>query len=330
MSERAAAPGISVPAPETVREGRRNPISASWQDRAEYAAFRLAERLLARLPRPAALRAGGFLGTAAYALDVPHRRIARINLRLSFPEKTETERRSILLASCRNLGRVAAEVCHFPRLRRDNLHRYVSFADRLAWENAIREIEKRGGLILTGHLGNWELLAYAHGLLGHPVTIVHRPMRNPLVEAAIARLRSGAGTRVVAKRRAAKDLLRTLRTRGTVAIPIDQNQPPGWGVFVDFFGIPACTTFGLARLALLSGAPVYPAFLVREGETERHRIVVLPAIEAVRTGNRERDILVNTQRYTQVLEEVIRRHPEQWIWFHRRWRTRPPGAPPLY
>jgi len=330
VAEREAAPAPMLWPPEASQEKRQCAQAASWKDRAEHLVFRLGEDIFARLPWRLALRAGALLGTVAYGLDARRRRIATTNLRLAFPEKTEAERRTILLASCRNLGRVAAEVCHFPSLRPDNLHRVVSFADRLAWDCAIHDIEKRGGLILTGHFGNWELLAYAHGLLGHPVTIVHRPMRNPLVEAEIARLRSGAGTRVVAKRRAAKDLLRTLRARGVAAIPIDQNQPLGRGVFVDFFGVPACTTFGLVRLALLSDAPVYPAFLVREGETERHRIVVLPAVELVRTGNREHDIVANTQRYTQVLEDVIRRHPEQWIWFHRRWRTRPAGAPPLY
>ena len=251
-------------------------------------------------------------------------------MRFAFPEKTEAQRRAILRASCRNLGRVGVEICHLRDLTPETLARYVTFADREAWDRAIADVETRGALILTGHFGNWEMLAYAQGLLGHPITLVHRPMRNPLVEAGIAALRGGAGTRAVPKRAAAKEAIRTIRRKGIVVIPIDQNQPAGAGVFVDFFGKAACTTFGLARLALLTGAPVYPAFLVRQGESERHRIELLPAVEWVDNGDREADIVTNTQRYTRVLESMIRRYPEQWIWFHKRWRTRPAGEPRFY
>jgi KDO2-lipid IV(A) lauroyltransferase len=155
-------------------------------------------------------------------------------------------------------------------------------------------------------------------------------MRNPLVDTAIDAIRSGSGTRALAKRAAAKAAIRELRRPGMVVIPIDQNQSAALGVFVDFFGLPACTTFGLARLAKLTGVPVYPAFLVRQGESARHRLEVLPRVDWVETGNHQADVVANTQRYTAVFEGMVRRYPEQWIWFHKRWRTRPPGEPQFY
>jgi KDO2-lipid IV(A) lauroyltransferase len=151
-----------------------------------------------------------------------------------------------------------------------------------------------------------------------------------LVEEAIRELRSGSGTRAFAKRAAARAVVQALRHHEIVVIPIDQNQSASLGVFVDFFGRPACTTSGLARLTRLTGAPVYPAFLVRQGDSERHRIVVLPRVDWVATGDDDGDIVANTQRYTKVFEDMLRRHPEQWIWFHKRWRTRPPGEAAFY
>ncbi len=155
-------------------------------------------------------------------------------------------------------------------------------------------------------------------------------MRNPLVEAEISRLRGAAGTRGIPKRAAAKEAIRAIRNKEIVVIPIDQNQSLAFGGFVDFFGKPACTTFGLAGLARITGAPVVPAFLVREGESERHRLEVLPPVELIDSGDRRADAMANTQRYTRIFEDMVRRFPEQWIWFHKRWRTRPPGEPQFY
>lgn len=299
-------------------------------DRLEYAIFRVAFAVFATIPLTVALRVGAWLGDVFYLLDVRDRRIALFNLGLALPEKTVAEHRRILRVSCRNLGRLAAEFCHLPQLNVEKLSELVTFADRGAWERAIARAADHGTVILTGHFGNWELLAYAHGLLGHPVTLVHRAMRNKIFDQTINEVRVAAGTRTIRKKAAAKEALRTLKQHGLLAIPADQNQVFSYGVFVDFFGVPACTTPGPARLAMLTGAPIYPAFLVREGETGRHRIEVFPEVEMVSTGDREADIVTNTQRCTAVIEDMIRRYPEQWIWFHKRWKTRPPGEPKLY
>ena len=299
-------------------------------DRIEYRLFRIAFGFFAALPRRRAIRLGARLGELFYLADRRDRRIALFNLRIAFPDKTVAERARILRASCRNLGRMAAEFCHLPRLEPDQLPAIVAFANRQVWEEVIERAGQSGAVVLTAHFGNWELLAYVHGLLGHPITVVHRAMRNRIFDEAITAVRSRAGTRAIKKRAAAKEILRTLHQHGIVAIPADQNQIFSYGVFVDFFGLPACTTPGPARLAMLTGAPIWPVFLVREGESERHRIEVLPELKLVTTGDRAADVLANTQRCTAVIEDMIRRHPEQWIWFHKRWKTRPPGEPKLY
>jgi Kdo2-lipid IVA lauroyltransferase/acyltransferase len=298
--------------------------------RFEYAIFRLAFALFAALPLSVALRVGAWLGELFYLADVRDRKVALFNLGIAFPHKPLAERRRILRASCRNLGRLAAEFCHLPQLTATTIGELVTFGDRAAWEHAIERAERDGAVILTGHFGNWELLAYAHGLLGHPITLVHRPMNNPVFDRAITEVRTASGTRVIKKKAAAKEALRALKQRSILVIPSDQNQTAGYGVFVDFFGKPACTTPGAARLAMLTGAPVFPVFLVREGEGGRHRIEIFPALELASTGDRDADIRANTQRCSAIIEEMIRRYPEQWIWFHKRWKTRPAGEPRLY
>lgn len=324
MTQSAQGAGVSDASP--IRRER----AVRFLDRLEYGVFCAAFRAFGALPLPLALRFGAGLGELVYLGDRRDRRVALFNLRLAFPEKMPAEHARILRASCRNLGRMAAEFCHLPQLAVGRLPESVRFADRGAWERAIARAGQTGAVILTAHFGNWELLAYVHGLLGHPITLVHRAMRNRIFDEAITAVRAGAGTRAIKKRAAAKEALRTLKQHGMVAIPADQNQIFSYGVFVDFFGVPACTTPGPARLAMLTGAPIFPVFLVREGDCNRHRIEVLPEIEMVTTGDRTADIRTNTQRCTAVIEDMIRRYPEQWIWFHKRWKTRPPGEPKLY
>lgn len=299
-------------------------------DYVEYAIFRAATAFFGLLPRRVALSAGALLGALLYRVARPQRRVALYNLRLAFPDKSEAERRAILRRSCRNLGRIAAEFCHLSSLTPESVGDYVGVDDPQRWHDILTEAAARGAVILTGHLGNFELLAYAHGLLGHPITLVHRPMRNPLVDRAITGRRARAGTTSLAKKTAAKAALRALHDHRIVAIPADQNQTRRYGVFVDLFGLPASTTPGPARLAMLSRSPLLPVFLVREGESEKHRIVVLPEIALANTGNRDQDVVTNTQRCTAVIEDMLRRYPDQWIWFHKRWKTRPLGEARIY
>lgn len=295
----------------------------SLSHRLEFVGFRLVFGLFAALPLSAALRLGSCIGDLLYFVDRPHRRLAMRNLRRAFPDKSAADLKRILRASCRNLGRLAAEFCHLPDLDRDSLAEVVTIEPRAEWDRAVARARESGAIVLTAHLGSWELLAHAHGLLGNPVTLIHRPMRNTRVDDAIVAVRARAGTTTIPKKAAARAAIRTLRRGGTVAVPSDQNQTTRYGVFVDVFGEPACTTPGAARLALLTGAPVYPVFIVREGESRRHRIEIQPPVEMVSSGDRAADIVANTQRCSRIVEDMIRRYPEQWIWFHNRWKTRP-------
>jgi len=306
------------------------PVAPSLSYRLQFILLVGALRLLGALPRAWALRLGAAAGDLLYWVHAGGRRVALLNLAIAFPEKSEGERTRILRASLRNLGRMVAEFCHLPNLTAANCIDYVSFADRAGWEYALARAAERGAVIVTGHFGNWEMLAYVHALLGHPITLVHRPMRNPLVGEIIDSIRTLPGTQAIKKKEAARAALRVLRQKGIVVIPSDQNQTHSYGVFVDFFGKPACTTAGAARLAALTGAIVAPVFLVREGETERHRVELLPDIEMVDTGDRAADAITNTQRCSDAIEAMIRRYPEQWIWFHKRWKTRPNGEAPVY
>jgi Kdo2-lipid IVA lauroyltransferase/acyltransferase len=284
-----------------------------------------------RLRFETAFRLGERLGAVAYVLALPQRKTAMVNLRIAFPEKPDQERVAILRESCRNFGRVAAEWCHMQRLTAANVAERVTFADPEFWYGeAQRIIASSGILALTGHFGNWELFAHAIGLYGNPVHLVHRPFRNLHFDAFVNAERQRSGTKLISKRRAAAQIGRVLRGGGIVAIPFDQNATGRWGVFADFFGVPASTHPGLARLHELSGAPVYPVFLVRKDGSPRHEIVIRPRVETVRSGNRGRDTVENTRRFNEAFAEMVRARPDHWIWMHKRWRTRPAGEPPIY
>ena len=296
----------------------------------EYVALRAASGMLGALPLAAALRVGELAALVAYVLDRPHRRVGMRNLEIAFPDKRVVERRRILRASFLNLGRMAAELAHLPRLSVERLRDMVRFADEDWWREAISWERSTGVLVLSGHFGNWELLVFAHGMRGHPVHMVHRTIANPLVDRWLNALRARAGTKAIRKREAARAVLAALHDRGLLVLPFDQNSTRGLGVFVDFFGVPASTNAGLARIALRTDAPIVPVFIVREGRTARHRVHVLPIMQVERTDDPVSDVVRNTRRFSAVFEEMVRRYPEQWFWVHKRWKTRPPGAPRLY
>jgi KDO2-lipid IV(A) lauroyltransferase len=297
----------------------------------EFAGFSLPVKILRGLGFETAFRLGERLGDIAYVIARRQRRVALVNLGIAFPQKSEAERLEILRESCRNLGRFAAEWCHMYRLTTETIGERVTFRDPEFWYGEAQTIiGSTGILVLTGHFGNWELLAHAIGLYGNPIHLVHRPFRNPLFDGFVNTERRRSGTTLISKRRAAHEIIQVLRQRGIVAVPFDQNATGRWGVFAEFFGVPASTHPGLARLHELSGAPVYPVFLVRKDGSSRHEIVILPRVETSRGEGRERDTVENTRRFNRVFESMVRLHPDHWIWMHKRWRTRPPGEPSIY
>ncbi len=296
--------------------------------RLEYALVWPWIKLLGLLPRPLARAVGIAIGLAVYACHRRLRRVARRNLALAFPEMPERERRRLVRGEFISLGRQFAEVCLFPRYTRENVSRVVVYDGFENFEHAYAR--GQGVLFLTGHLGAWELSAFAHSLNGHPLKIVMRKLDNPYLDALIQRYRTMHGNHTVDKDDFVRGLLSAMRAGETVGILMDTNMTPPQGVFVDFFGIPACTASGLARIALRTGAAVVPGFTVWDSTLRKYILRFDPAVELIRTGDDEADIVANTAKFTTVIETFIRRYPDQWLWVHRRWKTRPPGQPPLY
>ena len=326
--ESAAAP--PRPRAARARKTRRRRAGSPLRIRTEYLALRAIVSVLAALPLGLALCVGEAVMWLVLLVAVPLRRVGMTNLAIAFPEKSIAERRRILRASMLNLGRMVAELAHLPRLSDAALREMVRFEDETWWQEAIGWERPTGVLILSGHFGNWELLVYAHGRRGHPVTMVHRPIRNPLIDRWLNRLRARAGTRLVRKHHAAAEVLRALREKQLLVLPFDQNSTRGLGVFVDFFGELASTNAGIARIGLRADSPVVPGFIVRQGRAARHLVYVLPIMELESTGDPRADVVRNTARLSAVFEDMVRRFPEQWLWVHKRWKTRPPGAPKIY
>jgi KDO2-lipid IV(A) lauroyltransferase len=294
----------------------------------EYAFVWMLLKGFAVLPRPLAWRLGAAIGAVAW-LAVPHlRRTGLRNLETAFPEMSGAQRKRLLRRMYGHLGRHLAEFCRMPRYTRENTQGLILY-EGLEHYLAARE-RGHGVLIVTGHLGAWELSSFWHSLMGYPMTMVIRRLDNPRVDQLVNGIRCLHGNRVVHKDDFARGLLAAMRQGETVGILMDTNMTPPQGVFVPFFGIPACTASGLARVALRTGAAVLPGFLVWEAAQKRYVLRFGEEIALVRTGDDERDVLENTARFTAAIEESIRRSPDQWLWVHRRWKTRPPGTPPVY
>jgi Kdo2-lipid IVA lauroyltransferase/acyltransferase len=294
----------------------------------EYAAAWPFIKTLGALARPLARAFGVALGQAVYLLHPRLRRVGLRNLELAFPEKSVAERKRILRGEFTSLGRQLAEVCRFPKYTKENVDAVVIYDGLENYEQAYAR--GKGVVFLTAHFGGWELSAFAHSLHGHWLHIVMRPMDNTYLDRLIQGYRSMHGNKTVGKDDFVRGLLAAMKAGETVGILMDTNMTPPQGVFVNFFGIPACTASGLARIALKTDAAVVPGFTIWDESLKKYRLRFDPALELVRTGDLEADIIANTQKFTSVIENYVRQYPEQWLWVHRRWKTRPEGQPPLY
>lgn len=300
-------------------------ILRAW---AECSAIAPPWAVLRALPLESALKVGATVGSIAAAVDRGNRRIALRNLEIAFPDRDLAERQRILHDAYRNFGRMAAEWVHFFDFNRANIENYVTYEACEHRDEALRISDGRGILVLTGHFGNFELLSLAHAIYGTPTAIVQRPNRNPVIDAAVTARRVRFGNLPVPRKGAGREIMRLLRDNWWVAIPLDLDTRRG--IFVDLFSKPAATNEALARIAMASGAPVLPAFIVREGSSTRHRIRFLPVIEAERGRDRAEMVQRNTQRFTDAIAQMISAHPDHWNWIHRRWKTRPPGEARFY
>jgi KDO2-lipid IV(A) lauroyltransferase len=265
---------------------------------------------------------GRRLGDLAYWALPGRREVASQNLALAFGRERPSEDLRRLARRCfQHLGMTAVEACVF------FFRPPTVLLSRVEMEgvNSLKEAMAlgRGALLLTAHFGNWELLAASHLLTGYPLSVVARPLDHPLFDRLVARLRARSGAELIEKRRALPSVLAALKRGRMVGILLDQNSSRREGIFVPFFEVPASTSKSLALLALKTGAPVVPVFIHREADG-RHRVLFHPVLPVASTGDRERDLFAATAAFTRVIEETVRKWPEQWFWVHRRWKTRPP------
>jgi len=294
----------------------------------QYAVAWMLIKTLGVLPRGTA-RAMAAVGVKMLLFALPKlKKTAEFNLRLAFPEWTDAQRHSTLKKMTRNLGWMAAEFARMPSYTKENIEGVVILDGH---ENFLAGQRRgKGVLYLTGHIGAWELSSFAHALYGFPLHYMARPLDNTPLDAMVNEYRGLSGNKPIFKNESARVMLRILKEAGTVGILADQNTMPGEGVFVDFFGTLACTTTGIARVALHTDAAVVPGYAYWDEKLRKYRLRFEPPVELVRTGDAERDIVENTQRFAKVIEEIVRKYPEQWVWIHARWKARPKGEAPIY
>ncbi len=298
------------------------------KDWLEYAAVWLLLKGLGFLPRPLARRLAARVAGILYALSPKLRKTAETNLRIAFPEWTEAQRDAVIRGMVRNLGWMAAEFARFPKYSREDIEEIVVLDGN---ENFVDGRKQgKGVLILTGHIGAWELSSFAHALYGYPLHFMARPLDNQRIDALVNSYRCTSGNLAIFKNESARVMLKILKDAGTIGVLADQNTMLDEAVFVDFFGKSASTTTGIARVALHTDAAVVPGYAVWDESIGKYRLRFEPAMELIRTGDAERDIRENMQRFTKVIEDIIRKYPDQWVWVHGRWSVRPKGEPPVY
>jgi KDO2-lipid IV(A) lauroyltransferase len=295
---------------------------------AEYGLGLVLIKIFGVLPRSIAYRAASGLAWLGFHLARRQKRAGLQNLRMALPELSAAEHQKILRGCFQNLGRLLVEFTHFPDLSKSNISELV-IHDGL--ENYLEGMSRGRGLIfMTAHFGAWELSSFAHALYGYPLKFIVRPIDNPRVEHLISSYRTRSGNVPVQRRSAARDILKALRQNEAVGILFDQNTTRSEGVFAKFFGIPAATTPAIALFALRTGAAVVPGFLIWDTALRKHRLRLDPPVELINTGDLDRDVLENTKHLNEILEGYVRKYPDQWLWIHRRWKTRPEGEPSIY
>jgi KDO2-lipid IV(A) lauroyltransferase len=294
----------------------------------EYWLVLAVARGLGRMPRGLARLLGGGLACSVYWSLGRLRRVGLRNLELALPELSAEEKDRILRGVYLHLGWQLVEFCRMMRytaentagwIRTEGLDRYLAAQAR-----------GKGVLIVTGHLGAWELSSFYHSLMGYPMGMVIRRLDNRRLDEFVNSVRCLHGNSVLHKDDFGRGLLAAMRAGRTVGILMDTNMTPPQGSFVKFFGVDACTATGLAHIARKTGAAVLPGFMLWEPSERRYVLHFGDAIEIPHTDNPSADILAGTQQCTQTIESWIRRYPDQWLWIHRRWKTRPAGEPGLY
>lgn len=292
-------------------------MAASGKHRAEALVATLIRQMLRPLPMSAVRVIGRGIGRLAYAVDKPHRRIALENLENAFPARPENERRDLARSMFAHFGALLFELLKFSTWSREQMLASVETEGEDRVRQALQQ--GRGVLFFTGHFGYWEIHALAHALQFPPNSVLARPLDNPILDAMLEEIRTRTGNTVVQRRGAVRRILRDLAAGRGVAILIDQHLHEADAVYVGFFQRPAATTSALAALALRTGAPVVPVFALPLPHG-RYRLIYEHPVEPP-LGDTPDAVREYTQRCTDVLEMYVRRHPELWLWMHRRWRN---------
>ena len=278
--------------------------------------------LLEYAPRPVANALGRLCGTVLDKAVPRLRRIADRNLSLAYQDRDAAWRRHTIDGVFASIGRLLVAFARFPEITKANVGQWIRY-DGL--EHYLKAKEAgRGVLFATAHLGNWELSAFAHALLTEPMNVVVRPLDNPLIDSIVEQRRALSGNILLSKRDFARSILHALRANQPVGILVDQNSSAENGTFVPFFGTSACANLTFAKLAARSGATVIPGFAVWHEPERRYVLKFYPPVMI--TG----DAVEDTRRIQSAIEAAIRETPDQWLWIHRRWKTRPEGEPGLY
>jgi Kdo2-lipid IVA lauroyltransferase/acyltransferase len=293
-----------------------------------YALARVAIFILRILPRTLGIAAIRLLAVGAYYLDSRHRHIASVNLQIAFPEMPARKRNRIARRSFQNTAMNLLEISRLPKLTPDSIASLVTYDPQYGLRNYQSALSQgKGILYLTGHFSSWELLPSAHALHGYPLSFITRPLDNAFLERYLLKLRESKGNQVLNRKNSARLILKNLKANGTAGILMDQNTSLQEGIFVDFFGVPAATSTGMAFFSLHTGAPVLPGYLTPMCKG-RYIIKFLPPVDIIRTGDQARDLELNTRRFNEIIENIIREQPESWLWGHKRWKYQPDGNPP--
>ncbi|MBN1364936.1 MAG: lysophospholipid acyltransferase family protein [Syntrophaceae bacterium] len=271
---------------------------------------------------PRSVRKGFFLTIffLFYHFGTKNRIITIHNLMRSFPEKETKEIIRITKGVYRHFAIVAAEFFDLPYINKENIHQRVEVEGLKNYQMAVAQ--GKGLLTIVAHFGNWELMTIAVPVYLQSVDIVYRPLDNPVIDNMVEYVRTIQGNTLIPKGGSGKKIMELLKENHLIGVLSDQNVSKREGVFVDFFGRPACTGVGLAVMAIRSGAPCLPIFMARQ-KSGKYKFIIKPAIDVVCTGNYQADLVTNTQRFAKIVEEVIREYPEQYFWFHQRWKTKP-------
>ena len=298
------------------------------QTKLEYVLARSILSALGVLPRSVAVALGRGMGRVGYLMAGHLRRTGARNLELAFPSMNRAEKNRVIRGCFDSLGRMLGEFSQLPRITPDELRQVVDCEGLEHLQAA--QARGRGVILFTAHLGAWELSSFALSAFGHPISFMVRRLDNDLIESMIDKVRKRFGNRTFDKNSVSRQALRELNDGGTLGMLPDVNMLAREGVFVDFFGTPASTTSMLAKLALRTGAAVIPIFVPWDRQRQRFVLQLEAPLVVERTGNDEEDVRQLTASFMSSIENVVRHYPEQWLWIHKRWKTRPPGEPGLY